>query len=112
MFTLSLTRLVAAVGGLALSLTAGAPGASAEPGSEAAVNTTCSYPQVVAAINAQSPSAGEQLNSTPIAQSFLQNFLASPPSERQQMLEEVKSVPEASQFIGLIQPVANTCHNY
>ena len=57
MTKLSLTRLAVAVGGLALSLTAGAGVASADPDLDPIVNTTCTYPQAVAALNAQNPAA-------------------------------------------------------
>ena len=57
MVTRSLSKLAAAAGGLALSVLAGAGIASADPDLGAAINTTCSYPQVVAALNAQSPAA-------------------------------------------------------
>ncbi|HET9876848.1 MAG TPA: hemophore-related protein [Mycobacterium sp.] len=112
MFTLSLTRLAAAAGGLALSLTAGVGVASADPALNPAVNTTCNYSQVVAAMNAQSPAVAEQFNATPVAQSFLQQFLASPPAQRQQMLQQAQGSPEAAPFIGLFTPLASTCNNY
>ncbi len=63
-------------------------------------------------MNAQSPETAAQFNATPAAQSFLQNFLASPPPQRQQMLEQAQSTPEGAQFVGLVQPIANTCNNY
>ena len=47
MIKLSLSRLALAVGGLALSLTAGAGVASADPALDTIVNTTCSYTQVM-----------------------------------------------------------------
>ena len=53
MIKLPLSRLAVAVGGLALSLTAGAGVASADPVLDPIVNTTCSFPQVMAALNAQ-----------------------------------------------------------
>lgn len=111
MITTSLARLAAAVGGLALAATAGAGIATAGP-DDAAVNTTCTYPQVAAAIHDQSPSAAGLFDSTPVAQQFLQQFMASPPPQRQQMLDQARVIPEAAQFVGLIQPLANTCHNY
>jgi hypothetical protein len=55
MFNVSWTRLVIAVGGIALSLTTGAGVASADPDLGPLINTTCTYPQAVAALNAQSP---------------------------------------------------------
>lgn len=50
-----LTGLVAAVCGLALSLTAGAVTASADPDLGPVINTTCNYSQVLAALNALHP---------------------------------------------------------
>ncbi|MGH3633410.1 hemophore-related protein [Mycobacterium sp.] len=108
MATPSLTRLAVAVGGLALSLTAGVGVASAEP----AVNTTCSYPQVVGALNAQDPAAAAKFNASPAAQGWLQNFLASPPPQRESMLQQVQGTPRGRQYAGLVEQLASTCHNY
>lgn len=104
-------RLVAA-GGAVVALAGGSAIASADPNTDAAVNTTCTYPQVVAAMNAQSPGVAAQFNSTPAAQSWLQNFLASPPPRRQQLVDEAQGAPEAAQFVALFGPLANTCQNY
>jgi hemophore-related protein len=105
-------RLAAAVGGLALSLVAGAGIASADPDLGPAINTTCSYPQVVAALNAQSPAAAARFNSSPSAQGWLQSFLASPPAQRAQMAQQAEGMPGAAKYIGLIGQIANTCNNY
>ena len=51
-----LTRVGVAVGSLALSLTAGVGVASADPDVGSAVDSTCTYSQFVAALNAQNPS--------------------------------------------------------
>jgi hemophore-related protein len=107
-----LTRMSVAVGGLALSLTVGAGVASADPDLGPIVNTTCSYPQVMAALNAQDPAAAAQFNSSSLAQSALQQFLAAPPSQRLQMAQRMESSPRAQQYFGLIQQVAATCNNY
>ena len=112
MVTLSLTRLAAAVAGLALSLTVGAGVASADPDLGPIVNTTCSYPQVMAALNAQDPAAAAQFNSSSMAQSGLQRFLAAPPSERLEMAQRMESSPRAQQYFGLIQQVIANCNNY
>jgi hemophore-related protein len=109
---LSLTRLAVAVGGLALSLTVGAGTASADPDLGPIVNTNCNYAQVMAALNAQDPAAAAQLNSSPMAQSALQQFLASPPSQRMQMAQRMQSSPRAQQYFGLVESVAATCNNY
>lgn len=132
MITTSLARL-AAGSGMALALAAGAGPANAvpdqpgptpppsqpgQPGKPSqwsqnpAVNTTCSYAQVVAAMSAQSPETAAQFNATPMAQSFLQNFLASPPPQREQLLEQAQGVPEAAQFVTLVGPIAKTCDKY
>jgi hemophore-related protein len=108
----SLTRLAVAVGGLALSLTAGAGFASADPDLGPIVNTTCTYPQVVSALNAEDPATAAQFNASPMAQSWLRSFLASPPAQRQQMLQQVQSMPGTQQYVGTVEQVANTCNNY
>ena len=53
-----LTRVGVAVGSLALSLTAGVGVASADPDLGSAVDSTCTYSQFVAALNAQDPQYG------------------------------------------------------
>lgn len=98
MVTLSLTRLVAAVGGLALSLTAGAGVATADPDLGPVINTTCNYSQVLSALNAQSPAAAAQLNASPTAQSVLRGFLDSSPDQRQQIAQELQSRPGSQQY--------------
>lgn len=111
MVTLSLTRLAAAVGGAALALSAGAGLASAQP-DDPAVNTTCTYPQVISALNAQDPAAAAQFNQSPMAQSALRRFLAAPPPQRQQMLQQLQASPAGAQYYGTIEQVAQTCNNY
>ena len=51
MLTRSLTRLGVTVGGLALTLTAAAGIASADPDYGPMINTTCTYDQAVAALS-------------------------------------------------------------
>ena len=112
MIKLPLSRLAVAVGGLALSLTAGAGVASADPDLDPIVNTTCSYPQVMSALNAQDPAVAAQFNAFPTNESFLRQFLASPPDQRLQSAQMMQSMPAAQQNFGLIQQVFNTCNNY
>ena len=109
---LSFTRLAVAVASLALSLAAEAGVASADPDLGPIVNTTCSYPQVMAALNAQDPAAAARFTSSPIAQSYLRQFLASPPSQRLTMAQELADEPETQEQFGLIQQVAASCNNY
>jgi hemophore-related protein len=112
MTTLSLTRLAVGVCGLALSLTAGAGLASADPDLSPFVNTTCNYGQVMSALQAANPQAAEQFNSSPQSASFLHQFLDSPPSQRQQIAQMLASQPGADQQFGLVQQVFSTCNNY
>ena len=104
-----LTGLAAAVAGLTLSLTVSP--ASADPDLGPIVNTTCNYSQVMAALNAQDPAAAAQINSSPVAQSYLHQFLLSPPSRRLAMAQQLAGAPGAQQQFGLIQQVAASCNN-
>jgi hemophore-related protein len=117
MVTPSLTGLATAVTGLVFSLTAGASVAAADPDLGPIINTTCSYSQVVAALNAQTPEAAAQLNGSPSAQAALRGFLDSSPDQRQQILQELEGkYPQSQQYIplyaGFAVQVANTCNNY
>ena len=112
MIKMCLTRMGVAVGGLALSLTVGAGVASADPDLGPIVNTTCNYSQVMAALNAQDPATAAQFNASPVAQSYVRQFLASPPSQRQAMAQQIAGSPGAQQNSGLIQQVFNTCNKY
>ncbi len=106
------TKLVVAFGGLGLSLTTAVGVASADPDASAIVNTTCSYPQVVAALNAQSPDLANQLSASRMAQSSLQRFLASPPDARQQTVQQLQNTRWGQQYTSALLQVANTCNNY
>jgi hemophore-related protein len=112
MLTSSSAKIALAVGGLALSFPLGAGMASADPDLGPIVNTTCSYPQVMAALNAQDPAAAARFTSSPIAQSYLRQFLAAPPTQRQAMAQQAMSTPGAAQQFGLVQQVAATCNNF
>jgi hemophore-related protein len=106
MIKLSLTGL-----SLALSLALGAGAVSADP-VDPIVNTTCSYPQVMAALKAQDPAAAASFDASPIAQSSLRQFLASPPAQRRATAQQIAAAPGAQQYFALIQQVAATCNNY
>jgi hemophore-related protein len=113
--TLWITGLLA-VDAAALLLTAGAGVASADPDLGPVINTTCSYSQVVSALNAQSPPAAAALSASPTAQAVLRGFLDSTPDQRQQIVQELESKPQAQpyfeQYVGVVLQVANTCHNF
>jgi hemophore-related protein len=108
----STTKIVAAFGGLALSLTAGAGVATASPDVSAIVNSTCTYPQVMAALNAQSPDLANQLATTPAANAWLQGLIAAPPAQRQVLVAQAQAVPAVQQYTPVIIAVANTCNSF
>jgi len=112
MIKLSLTRLAVAVGGLAVAFAAGAGVASASPDLGPAVNTTCSYPQLVSALNAQGPEAGAAFDQSPQLKAGLQVFLASAPAKRQQMAQNIANAPAFAPYIGTIEQAFLTCNNF
>ena len=111
MVRLSLAKLAAAMGGMAIALTAAAGVASADP-MDGVINTTCNYGQVMAALNATDPGAAAQFNQSPMAQSYLRQFLASSPPRRAQMAQQLQAMQGAGQYVGLIEQVAGICNNY
>ena len=112
MINLLLTRAGVAVGSLALSLTAGVGVASADPDMSSAVNSTCTYPQFAAALNAEDPQYGSAFNSSPQLQAQLKLFLAAPRDQRQQMAQQVMSNPANQQLIPILQTAFDTCNNF
>jgi hemophore-related protein len=112
MVSLSSAKLVAAIGGLALTWATGIGVASAEPDLSPLINTTCSYPQAMAALNAQSPDAAAAFSASPLAQVWLRSFLASSGDQRQRMLQSLQGSRAAQQYVGVALQAANTCNNY
>ena len=110
---LSLTKFAAAVGGVgaAVALTAGAGIASADPIDDA-VNTTCTFRQVMAALNSVDPGAAAQVNANGMAKGQLQRFLGSGPVERRAMMNQLAAYPAAQQYVNDLTSVAATCNNY
>ncbi len=109
MRTSSLKNLVIiAVGGAALSLTAGLGVASADP----IIDTTCSYPQVMAALNSENPALAQKFNANPLAGAMLSNFLSAAPGERVQLVQEYQATPWGQKYFGAMASIANTCNNY
>src|SRR6267378_165250 len=109
---LSRTKLAVAIAGLALSLSAGAGIASATPDASAIIKSTCTYPQVTAALNDQSPETANELNANPLAVGWLQGLVAAPPDQRAQMIQQVQGMPGIQQYLGVIYQVANSCNRY
>lgn len=109
-----LARIGIGVGGVTLALTAGIGVASADPNLGAAVDTTCTYPQFVAALNAQNPMYGSTLNSSPQMQGDLQTFLAEPPGSerRQRFARNVANNPANQQLLPILQKAFDTCKGF
>ena len=95
-----------------MSLFAGSGIASAQPDVESIVNSTCTYPQVMAALTAQSPAAASQLSSSPVATSWLQNLVNSPPDARRAQIAQIQAYPQLNEYTGLINGVASSCSNF
>lgn len=106
------TRFAVGCGGVLAALIAGAGVASAAPDVNAIANSTCTYPQVMAALNAQSPDVASRFTASPVATAWLQQLVASTPDQRQVMIAQVQKMPAMQQYGGLISQVASTCSNY
>ena len=106
------TKVVVAATGMALSLGLSSGMASAQPDVSAVVNTTCSYDQVIAALNDHSPDSAAEFTESPVAVGWLHQFLDAPVPQRQQMIQQVQSIPAAAPYTGLVVQVASTCNNY
>lgn len=106
------TKVMAGCSGVLMSVVASAGIASAAPDVEAIVNSTCTYPQVISALTAQDPAAANQLTGTPMAASWLQQLVASPPDGRRAMIKQIQAYPQLSSYTGLINTVAGSCSNY
>lgn len=104
-------KLVLGVGAVAVALPASVGIANAAP-FDAVVNTTCTYEQVVAALDAQQPAAAQDFNTSPIVQGIVRNFLASGPVERRQTVDQMSANPMAQQYLGTINSIAGSCNNY
>jgi hemophore-related protein len=121
----ALIGAVVTFGGLmtAVSLS---PIASAEPGDGPLIETTCSYPQLMAALQVEAPEASARLAERPEAQAKLQQFVALPVDQRKQRLQqfldrnpdvrakidEKRNTPEGQAKVQMLAGVAATCHNY
>ncbi len=86
--------------------------ASAAPDVEAIVNSTCSYEQVVSALEVQSPASANELATSPLTQGWLRNLLNSPADQRRQMIDSVQAFPAFQQYATVVNQVAYSCQNY
>jgi hemophore-related protein len=106
------TKVIVGCSGVLMSVFASAGIASAAPDVEAIVNSTCTYPQVMAALQAQDPAAASQLSGSPMATGWLQQLVASPPDGRRAMVKQVQAYPQLNGYTALINSVAANCNNF
>ena len=109
---LSSTKVVVAAAGIALSIGLGTGIASAQPDVSPIINSTCTYPQVMAALAAQDSGLAQQLSQTPAATGWLQALIAAPPQQRKTMVAQAQAIPAVQQYTPVILAVAGTCNNF
>lgn len=121
----SLIRTTITVAALTVAIIA-VPTASALPLDGPLIETTCTYPQIEAALRAEAPQAADKLASNPNAQNKIQQLLGLPVDQRRQriqgfldhnpdlarMAEEKRATPEGQEMLQQMQRVAATCPNY
>jgi hemophore-related protein len=66
----------------------------------------------MAALNATDPAAAAQLTASPMATSYLRQFLASPPPKRMQMAQQIQAMPQAAPYFNDVLSVAGSCNSY
>jgi hemophore-related protein len=108
----SLTRLSVAIIGAVLALGAGAGIASAQMDMGPAINTTCNYDQLVAALNAQSPEVANAFSQAPMLQRGLRTFIAGGPDHRAKVAQDVANAPAFQPYLGTIEQAFRTCNNF
>jgi hemophore-related protein len=104
-------KLIASAGAGVTALMLGSGVAGAQP-VDAIVNSTCSYGQVMSALQAQSPDVATQISNNFVVSGWLQQLVASPPDQRRLMVAQAQFVPGVPQYAPLIFQVANTCNSF
>jgi hypothetical protein len=109
---LSKVKLVVVSAGVALSLSAAAGIASAQPDTSVIVNSTCTYPQVMAALNDQDPWCCRR-----VQRATSSGRLAPEPRRRAAGAacadgQQVQALPALQPYMPVIFQVASTCNNY
>ena len=112
MVELSSTGLVVAVGGLALSLTAGIGLASAEPDLGPMVDSTCNYDQAITALRTENPMAVPYMDKYPANYQFVRVFLNSPRDQRVNLLNQIRNNPGANLALPIFQQMMTNCVKY
>ena len=105
------TKAIAVIGGVLTAVALGGGIASAQPGVDAAVNSTCTYPQFIAALTDRDAAASAQLQSSPLAVAYVQDFIGAPPGsdDRRARIAQLQTYPEFASYAGLIFSAAASC---
>ena len=112
MLKLSRKNIAITLGGLAVAIPLSAGVASATPDLGPIINTTCTYDQVIAALDDQHPDLAAQFAQQRGGQQAVRSFLASSPQQRQATVAFLQGNPTAQAYFDPILGVANTCNNY
>lgn len=107
----ALVRLTVGIVGVAVSMTTGSGVGSAGP-DDAAVNTHCTYLQMVSAINSHSPDTFARYHSSIGAQTFIKRLITSPPYERPQLLDAMRGVAELVPFVEIMPELVKACKEF
>ena len=67
------------------------------------INTTCSYDQAMRAVHAENPAAAQFLDQSPPNQQFLQEYLASSPDQRLDLLHAIEHNRGAAQALPIFR---------
>jgi hemophore-related protein len=107
-----MTRGAVVVGGLALTLAAGAGVASADPVYGPMTDTTCTSDQALAALHAENPTAETYLYKYPANLDFIRIYANSSPAKRVDLLNQIKNNPGADLAFPVFQQMFTSCNNY
>jgi hemophore-related protein len=124
--TCLLVKVAAGIGVVTAVALCGAGIVFADPGDGPLIETTCSYAQLMAALQVEAPAASARLAEHPDAQAKLQEFVALPVDQRKQRLQQFldrnpdvrakidqkRNTPEGQAKIQMLAGIAATCHNY
>jgi hemophore-related protein len=105
---LSTFSIAAAASAAVVSLSFGSGVANADP----IIDTTCSYPQVLAALNSTNPTLAAKFTANPTAGAMLSNFLAAPPDQRQKLADNFRQTTWGQKYFGAMAEVAGVCNNF
>ncbi|TAJ43321.1 MAG: hemophore-related protein [Chitinophagaceae bacterium] len=106
------TRMMVGAGSALVAVMASGAVAYAQPDPTPIMYSTCTYPQVIAALNALDPGAAAELQANPIGVGYLHQLIASGPQQRKALITRAYNTPGAAQYTDLVLNVASTCNNF